>query len=151
MVVTLGQQYNVGDKPNVILHTYINHHVGTPSRTETKDTMSAWIQLNFVTLGLGSDGCQHYTTGISTRLPQYSIIYMKANEIRYMMTGVPTVSWSGQNESTTIHCVHGICRIFNTQRLESRERLEDEGTKRTTTQVLNTIQKVRNTGIHLRK
>ena len=26
MVVTLGQQYNVGEKPTVILYTYINHH-----------------------------------------------------------------------------------------------------------------------------
>ena len=26
MVVTLGQQYNVGEKPIVILYTYINHH-----------------------------------------------------------------------------------------------------------------------------
>ena len=26
MVVTLGQQYNVGEKPTVILYTYINRH-----------------------------------------------------------------------------------------------------------------------------
>ena len=26
MVVTLGQQYNVEEKPIVILYTYINHH-----------------------------------------------------------------------------------------------------------------------------
>ena len=26
MVVTLRQQYNVGEKPTVILYTYINHH-----------------------------------------------------------------------------------------------------------------------------
>ena len=32
MVVTLGQQYNVGEKPTVILYTYtyINRHAGTP-------------------------------------------------------------------------------------------------------------------------
>ena len=29
MVVTLGQQYNVGDKHTVILYTYINRHAGT--------------------------------------------------------------------------------------------------------------------------
>ena len=40
MVVTLGQQCNVGDKPTVILYTYINRHTGTPSKTMTKDTMS---------------------------------------------------------------------------------------------------------------
>ena len=31
MVVTLGQQYNVGQKPRVILYTYINHHAEPPS------------------------------------------------------------------------------------------------------------------------
>ena len=29
MVVTLGQQYNVGEKPTVIPYTYINCHAGT--------------------------------------------------------------------------------------------------------------------------
>ena len=29
-VVTYGQQYNIGEKPTVILYTDINHHVGTP-------------------------------------------------------------------------------------------------------------------------
>ena len=33
MVVTLGQQYNVGEKPTVILYTYIiNRHAGTPDK-----------------------------------------------------------------------------------------------------------------------
>ena len=33
MVVTLGQQYDVGEKPTVILYTRINHHAGTPNKT----------------------------------------------------------------------------------------------------------------------
>ena len=40
MVVTVGQQDNVGEKPTVILYTYVNRHAETPSNTETKDTMS---------------------------------------------------------------------------------------------------------------
>ena len=33
MVVTLGQQYNVREKPTVILYTYyINRHAGTPEK-----------------------------------------------------------------------------------------------------------------------
>ena len=32
MQITLGQQYNVGEKPTVILYTYINHHAGTPEK-----------------------------------------------------------------------------------------------------------------------
>ena len=35
MVVTLGQQYNVGEKPTVILYTHISRHAGT-SITKTK-------------------------------------------------------------------------------------------------------------------
>ena len=30
-----GQQYNIGEKPTVILYTYINHHVGTPKQKQT--------------------------------------------------------------------------------------------------------------------
>ena len=40
MAVTLGQQYNVGEKPTVILFTYINRHAGIPSKTTTLGTMS---------------------------------------------------------------------------------------------------------------
>ena len=29
MEMTLGQQYNVGEEPTVILYTYINRHAGT--------------------------------------------------------------------------------------------------------------------------
>ena len=36
MVITLGQQYNVGEKPTVILYTYINRHAGTPTQREDK-------------------------------------------------------------------------------------------------------------------
>ena len=32
MVVTLGQQYNVGEKPTVMLYTYMNPHAGTPDQ-----------------------------------------------------------------------------------------------------------------------
>ncbi|CAN0279905.1 unnamed protein product [Ascophyllum nodosum] len=40
-------------------------------KTETKDTMSLdWVQLNFVTLGLGSDGCQHEYITISSAIKQ---------------------------------------------------------------------------------
>ena len=33
MEIILGQQYNVGEKPTVILYTYINRHAGTPEKT----------------------------------------------------------------------------------------------------------------------
>ena len=40
MVVTLDQQYHVGEKSTVILYTHINRDAGTPNKTKTKDTMS---------------------------------------------------------------------------------------------------------------
>ena len=36
MVVTLGQHYNTGEKPTVILYTYINRHAGTPDKKKKK-------------------------------------------------------------------------------------------------------------------
>ena len=70
MVVTLGQQYHVGEKPTVILYTYIiNRHAGTPDKTKTKDTMSldynllhwvwdrmAWVSVKEI-YKLWMDGC----------------------------------------------------------------------------------------------
>ena len=32
MVVASGQQYNIGEKPTVILYTYIKRHAGTPEK-----------------------------------------------------------------------------------------------------------------------
>ena len=65
MVVTLGQQYQVGQKPTAILYTtYINRHAGAPNKTKTKtnDTSSLdySCSLCYCTLSLGSDRCQHY-------------------------------------------------------------------------------------------
>ena len=34
MLVTLGQQYNVGEKPTVTLYTYVNRHGGTPEKQQ---------------------------------------------------------------------------------------------------------------------
>ena len=33
MVVTLGQQYNIGEKPTVTLYTYIYRHAGIQKKT----------------------------------------------------------------------------------------------------------------------
>ena len=37
MVATLDQQYNVGEKPTVILYTYSNRHAGTPDKKQRKN------------------------------------------------------------------------------------------------------------------
>ena len=36
MQITLGQQYNIGEKPTVILYIYINRHAGTPENIKNK-------------------------------------------------------------------------------------------------------------------
>ena len=36
MVVILVQQYNTGEKPSVMLYTYINHHAETPDKNRNK-------------------------------------------------------------------------------------------------------------------
>ena len=36
MVVTMGQQYHVGEKPTFILYTYINRHAEPPGTTKQK-------------------------------------------------------------------------------------------------------------------
>ena len=41
MVVTLGQQYNVGEKPTVNLYTYINRHAGTPDKKQKQNRNNA--------------------------------------------------------------------------------------------------------------
>ena len=41
MVLTSGQQYYVGDKPTVVLYTYINRHAGTPDKHEKQKQCSS--------------------------------------------------------------------------------------------------------------
>ena len=47
MVVTLSQQY-VGEKPTVVLYTYVNLHAGTPNKTKTKGHDELGLQLNLL-------------------------------------------------------------------------------------------------------
>ena len=52
------------------------------------------------------------TGGISTRLLlHYSVISVRAKERRYMMTGVLTLNWRGQNESI-INYAHGFTEVL---------------------------------------
>ena len=56
MVVTLGQQYNVGEKPTVILYTFINRRAETPDKTsKTKQkqcsTSSYMVEMTYCYIG----------------------------------------------------------------------------------------------------
>ena len=57
MVITLGQQYNVGEKPTVILYTYITRHAGTVIiyyYIGCKYTAHAWYLTGFPEGNFGS-------------------------------------------------------------------------------------------------
>ena len=43
MVVTLGQQYNLGERLTVILYIYINRHARPSDTTKTKDSTVQYI------------------------------------------------------------------------------------------------------------
>ena len=43
MVVILGQKYNIGEKPTVMLYTHINRHAGTPEKQrKSKKVIKTW-------------------------------------------------------------------------------------------------------------
>ena len=55
MVVTLRQQYNIGEKSTVILYTYyINRHAGTPEKQRNKKTKTS----NMVVIVYCYIGCE---------------------------------------------------------------------------------------------
>ena len=58
MVVTMGQQYNVGEKPTVILYTYINRHAGTPEKQRRQYSTSS----NMVVIIYCYIGCEDEVT-----------------------------------------------------------------------------------------
>ena len=60
MVVTLGQQHNIGEKPTVILYTYINRHVGTPEKQRKQKHCSTLS--NMVVIMYCYIGCENEVT-----------------------------------------------------------------------------------------
>ena len=52
VVVTLGQQYNIGEKPIVIMYTtYINRHAGTQKNIEKKNGTSNMVVIIYCHIG----------------------------------------------------------------------------------------------------
>ena len=78
MVETLGQQYNIGEKPIVILYTYINRHAGGHQTKQRQKTRWAWITVQFITinnintLGLELDGCHRWRESTSRGCKKYN-------------------------------------------------------------------------------
>ena len=59
MVVTLGQQYHVGEKPTVILlYTYINRHAGIPDKKQKQKQKQCSTTSNMVAIINCFIGCK---------------------------------------------------------------------------------------------
>ena len=69
MEITLGQQYDVGEKPTVILYIYINRHAGTPENVKTKQrqcsTPSHMVVIIYYYIGYKYKPTTWYLTGFS--------------------------------------------------------------------------------------
>ena len=69
MEITLGQQYNIGEKPTVILYTYINRHAGTPekqskqNRNNVNSTSSNMVVIIYNYMGCKYKATTWYLTG----------------------------------------------------------------------------------------
>ena len=74
MVVTLGQQYNIGEKPTVILYTYNNRHAGTPEKQRRQNsTSSNMVVIKYCYIISCED---EVTTYIETRTQRTIIMYL---------------------------------------------------------------------------
>ena len=62
MVVTLGQQYNIGEKPTVILYTSINRHTGIPEKHHCS-TSSNMIVIIYCYIGCEDKATTWYLNG----------------------------------------------------------------------------------------
>ena len=75
MVVTLGQQYNIGEKPNVILYTYTNRHAGTPEEQPRQDSTSS----NMAAIIYCYIGCEAEVTTLKREQRGPWCIYLQHN------------------------------------------------------------------------
>ena len=66
MVVTLGQQYNIGEKPTVMLYTYINRLARTPEKQRKQkhcSTSSNMVVIIYYYIGCeDKEGTWYYST-----------------------------------------------------------------------------------------
>ena len=74
MVITLGQQYNVGEKPTVILYTYINRHAGTPTKSQHMRIDKAGETVQHRSIRVGFD--IYYYAGVVFNTPLSSFVYI---------------------------------------------------------------------------
>ena len=77
MLVAQCRQYNIGEKPSVILYTYINRYAGTPKRRQKYTLNLDTTQLGYIGLGVGlkyshiigeSESIVEYTSPVGSTL-----------------------------------------------------------------------------------
>ena len=66
MEITLGQQYNVGEKPTVILYTYNNRYAGTPENCCIKSTNNITLAASLVQVQCTEFLCDLHNTNSTT-------------------------------------------------------------------------------------
>ena len=69
MEIKLGQQYHVGEKPTVILYTYINRYAGTPEKTvitkqRQRSTPLHMVVIIYYYMGYKYKATTSYLTGL---------------------------------------------------------------------------------------
>ena len=84
VVVTLGQQYNVGEKPTVILYTYINRHAEPPANI-TKHKNNTVVPSNHTRLCI-------YSLCNSILLPPCVMVYYIVSGVLLMFFWCPCMA-----------------------------------------------------------
>ena len=64
----MGQHYNVGEKPTVILYTYVNRHAGTPEKQQKQKhyingTLSNMVVIIYCYIGCKDKATAWYLNG----------------------------------------------------------------------------------------
>ena len=119
MVVTLGQQYNIGEKPTVMLYSYINCHAGTPDKqrrqnstsSDNKDESNTIIETRTGDHGDVESSQSKYTTPLFTRTVFSSMSFIPNCRAEYITSSI--LSIVPQIFLQSVHQLHFINRSSN--------------------------------------
>ena len=97
MEITLGQQYNVGEKPTLILYTYINRHARTPEKTVKTNqrqcrTPSHMLVIIYSYIGYKYKATTWYLTGFPNGSNLGSTVYVGEKPSVILYTEPPIIT-----------------------------------------------------------
>ena len=87
--------------------SYINHHAGTPSKTK----QNARNEPQFITLGLKSDGCQHFSIFIRCQASYYYSYILTWQETRFCFL-IPCTPARAEVMGSILTKVENFCSFF---------------------------------------